>query len=170
MVQPLATRVHSRVFTNLPIALAANDRATISTEITTQLAASTIETYSSFLPTTPDVSTCYISSPLGLVDKSDHSKRWIHPLSFPAGSSIKDFIDCEKFSLQYSTLDDAIRLLRRAGKGAVMIKRDLKDAFRHIPVSPVDLPFLLVGFSWEGIFYLERRLPLIWVTLIAKTL
>ena len=40
-----------------------------------------------------------------------------------------------------------------------MIKRDFADAFRQIPVSPLDSP--LLGFSFQGTFYLERFLPFV---------
>ena len=38
-----------------------------------------------------------------------------------------------------------------------MIKRDLKDAFRHIPVSPQD--WWLLGFSWNNKTWIDRFLP-----------
>ena len=38
-----------------------------------------------------------------------------------------------------------------------MLKRDFADAFRQIPVSPLDTP--LLGFSFENRFYAERFLP-----------
>ena len=54
-------------------------------------------------------------------------------------------------------LNDAIRLVAQAGKGAVMMKRDLKSAFHHIPISPCDYWLLL--FEWQGKFYVDMFLP-----------
>lgn len=87
--------------------------------------------------------------------KTTHSPP-LAPTGAP-GLSINDFIDPEKFTIQYSTLDDGIQLRRDARPGAVMIKRDLKDAFRHILVFPFDFP--LLGFTWRNTPYVERRLP-----------
>ena len=38
-----------------------------------------------------------------------------------------------------------------------MMKRDLKSAFRHIPVSPAD--YWLLIFEWQGKFYMDLFLP-----------
>ena len=57
----------------------------------------------------------------------------------------------------YETLNDAIHLVAQAGKGAVMMKHDLKLAFRHIPISPCDYWLLL--FEWEDKFYVDMFLP-----------
>ena len=57
---------------------------------------------------------------------------------FPKGSSINDGIPAHYGTLLYQTLDDAIRLIRHHGRRIVLRKRDLKDAFRMIPLSPLD--------------------------------
>jgi hypothetical protein len=36
------------------------------------------------------------------------------------------------------------------GPGAMLVKRDLQDAFRHIPIAPQD--HWLLGFYWEGTY------------------
>ena len=53
-------------------------------------------------------------------------------------------------------LIDAIRLVAQAGKGVVMMKRDLKAAFRHIPINPCDYWLLL--FEWNGQFFVDMFL------------
>jgi hypothetical protein len=87
----------------------------------------------------PDHAFC---SPIGLVPKKlDGVKvgwRVIFDLSSPEGSSVNDGIPIEYGAIVYETLNDAIRLVAQAGKGAVMMKRDLKAAFRHIPMHPCD--------------------------------
>jgi hypothetical protein len=35
----------------------------------------------------------------------------------------------------YTTVEDVFDLVRRAGQGALLVKKDLKDAFRVIPVA-----------------------------------
>ncbi len=58
-------------------------------------------------------------SGLGVVPKKDGTWRLIYHLSAPIGNSINDYIDPLEFSLQYSTVDDAIAICHRLGKGAL---------------------------------------------------
>jgi Reverse transcriptase (RNA-dependent DNA polymerase) len=103
----------------------------------------------------------YFCSPIGLVPKLSHAKqtgwRTIFDLSSPGGYSVNDGIPIELGSLVYETLESAIRLVAQAGKGAVMMKRDLKSAFRHVPIDPCDYWLLL--FEWQGKFYVDMFLP-----------
>jgi hypothetical protein len=48
-------------------------------------------------------------------------------------------------------------MVLKAGRNCIMLKRDMKDAFRMIPVAPQH--HWLMGFSWEGKFYVEQVLP-----------
>ena len=84
----------------------------------------------------------YFCSPIGLTPKMLEGKqtgwRTIFDLSSPHGHSVNDGIPKEYGSLVYETLGNAIRLVAQAGKGAVMMKRDLKSAFRHVPIDPCD--------------------------------
>ena len=50
-------------------------------------------------------------------------------LSAPTGQSINDHIPKEQYSLQYGSVDDAMKILTALGKGALMAKVDLKSAF-----------------------------------------
>lgn len=99
----------------------------------------------------------FISSPLGLVSKHDGGYRRIHDLSHPRGSSVNDFIQEKSSFLQYATFDGILGLVAKADRGAVIIKRDIKDAFRTIPLASNQL--WLFGFTWEDKFYQERCLP-----------
>ena len=99
----------------------------------------------------------FISSPLGLVPKPDGGWRRIHHLSFPKGLSVNCHIPEEWGSLEYTTFDKAIEAVLRCGPGAVMIKKDLADAFRHIPVAEAD--WWLLGFYWKGSYWIDRFLP-----------
>ena len=68
-------------------------------------------------------------SGLGVVPKKDGSWRLINHLSAPAGDSINDYIEPFDYSLQYATIDNAIAICYKLGKGALMAKVDLKNAF-----------------------------------------
>ena len=96
-------------------------------------------------------------SVLGAVPKKDGRWRMILHLSAPAGHSINDHIAKEEFSLQYSSVDDAVRILLALGPGALMAKVDLKSAFRMVPVHPAD--WELLGMHWRGSYYFDTCLP-----------
>ena len=103
----------------------------------------------------------YFCSPIGLVPKlSDGVQtgwRVIFDLSSPRRRSVNDGIPTQYGAIVYETLDDAIQLVAKAGRGAVMMKRDLKSAFRHVPVNPSD-HWLLI-FEFQGKFYVDMYLP-----------
>jgi len=73
--------------------------------------------------------------------------RIIHDLSWPAAHSVNDGIPKELFSCTYDALDRAISQLKLHGKGALMSKLDLSDAFRHILVRHED--WELLGSTWQ---------------------
>ena len=103
----------------------------------------------------------YYCSPIGLVPKKidgvQTGWRMIFDLSCPADASVNDGIPSEYGKISYEPLAKAINLVAKAGRGAVMMKRDLKSAFRHIPVSPVD--YWLLIFQWNDKFYVDLFLP-----------
>jgi hypothetical protein len=113
------------------------------------------------IKTVPTLPPAYVVSPLGAVPKMANGIqtgwRRIHDLSSPNGSSVNDGIPPEFGSLVYQILDDAIALIAKHGKGVKLHKRDLKDAFRKIPVSPYDYWLLL--FIWDGVTYVDIFLP-----------
>ena len=82
-------------------------------------------------------------SPLGVVPKKVPGEfRMIHHLSVPSGSSVNDGILSANTSVQYTTIADAISLIKQCGKGCFLAKTDIKDAFRIIPIQPSDYPLL----------------------------
>lgn len=97
-------------------------------------------------------------SPLGLVPKKDGDFRVIHHLSYPALSSVNDFIDESSCSVKYSSIDDAVEMVQKLGKGANLGKSDIKKAFRLLPVWPGD--FDLLGFKLENKIYFDKCLPM----------
>ena len=96
-------------------------------------------------------------SGVGVVPKKNGSWRMIMHLSSPRLRSINDGIDKEDYSLSYSTIDDAARLIAAAGPGAYMCKIDLKSAFRLLPIAPSD--WELLGIRWQDQYYFDKRLP-----------
>ena len=96
-------------------------------------------------------------SPLGVVPKKDGTWRTIMDLSFPHGSSMIDYISKDEFSLHYATFDQALSLVARYGKDALMAKLDIKHAFQLCPVHLEDRE--LLGTHWQGQYYLDLCLP-----------
>ena len=78
------------------------------------------------------------TSGLGAAAKKQGKWRMILHLSAPYGASVNDGISKEEFSLHYSSMDDAVKLLHSYGKGAIMAKVDLKADFRMVPVRAAD--------------------------------
>jgi hypothetical protein len=105
--------------------------------------------------------THYFCSPIGLVPKKQDGIqtgwRTIFDLSFPESHSVNDGIPKEFGAIAYESLGKAISLIAKAGPGAILMKRDLKSAFRHIPVSPLD--YWLLIFAWNAVFYIDMFLP-----------
>jgi len=95
-------------------------------------------------------------SPIGLAPKPA-GWRVIFDLSSPEGASVNDGIPKEYGTLVYETLNDTIQLIAQVGRGAVMMKRDLKAACRHVPINPCDYWLLL--FKWNGQFFMDMFLP-----------
>lgn len=67
-------------------------------------------------------------SPLGLVPKKQQGEyRLIHHLSYPEGDSVNDFIDPEFCTVQYTKFDQAVKMIQKLGKGALLGKADIKS-------------------------------------------
>ncbi len=97
-------------------------------------------------------------SPIGLVPKSQpNTWRMIVDLSFPRDHSINDGISSELSSITYASIDDAIQRILQLGRGTQLVKLDLKNAYRIIPVHPQDQHLLAI--AWEGSTYVDRALP-----------
>ena len=99
-----------------------------------------------------------VYSPLGLVPKKEQGEfRLIHDLSFPKTNSVNSHILPEFTAVTFQMLDHCVEQLVSLGKGAYIAKADLQDAFRIIPVSPLD--YRLLGFKLQGQNYFDLFLP-----------
>ena len=106
----------------------------------------------------------YAVSPLNSVPKQgSDERRFILDLSWPEGSSVndgicKDFYLGEPVNLTYPTVDDIAERIVQFGPGCLLFKRDLKRAYRQLPVDPYDYP--LLGYSWGDQLFFDVRLPM----------
>ena len=87
----------------------------------------------------------FFCSPLGIIPKHDGGRRRIHHLSYPEGLSVNDFIEPSFGSLEYVTFDAVVQSICAAGRGCYIMKRDIRDAFRMIPIAAPDR--YLLGFA-----------------------
>ena len=89
-------------------------------------------------------------SSLGIIPKHDGGWCTIYHLSAPHGTNINDYIDSQQYSLSYCTLDDAFAIVNSLGKGALMAKIDLKNAFLLMPL--LAFWFSLCTVPFQSIF------------------
>ena len=100
-------------------------------------------------------------NPIGVAEgKYSKKKRLIVDLSAPHNDpknvSLNDLIDKSEFSLQYVTIDQAIKLVKRNGKGSWLCKTDISDAFKLLPIHPSLWPFHAI--KWDNQYYFYTRL------------
>ena len=98
-------------------------------------------------------------SPFGVIPKKGKAGRWrlIVDLSAPDGGSVNDGISAELASLSYMSVDDVMREVLRRGRGTLMAKADIKQAYRNLPVHPVDRE--LLGVQWRDRLFVDCCLP-----------
>ena len=102
------------------------------------------------------------TSPLQTVPKDGSKRRVVLDLSFPQGTSVNDgiptdsFLD-EPFHLTLPRSADFVNLIVAKGPGCYLFKKDLKRAYRQIPVDPKD--YILLGYRWQDLFYFDLVLP-----------
>lgn len=105
-----------------------------------------------------------VISPLNTVSKKDSvERRIILDLSFPPGKSINDSIPKdtylgEGFKLHLPTVDNLVSLIKDKGVGCFMFKRDLKKAYRQIPIDPGDVYAL--AYRIDDHIFCDRVLPM----------
>ena len=100
-------------------------------------------------------------NPIGVIPKGHTPGKLclIVDLSSPSGRSINDGINQAWCSLSYISVDDITRIIGRMGKGALLGKMDIKNAYRIVPVHQEDQ--LLLGIRWQGEVYIDTRLPFV---------
>ena len=94
----------------------------------------------------------------GVIPKSTTGKwRLIVDMSSPEGGSVNNGIPGDFCSLSYATVADAARGITSYGRGALMIKVDIRNAYRVVPIHPDDR--WLMGMSWKDAVYVDTALP-----------
>ena len=98
-------------------------------------------------------------SPLGVISKRNRPGKFrlILDLSAPEGHSVNDGVCKELSILSYVSVDDVVACIVRLGRGAIMAKMDIKQAYRNVLVHPADRA--LLGMVWEDTVYVDKVLP-----------
>lgn len=98
-------------------------------------------------------------SPIGLVPKGHNTGQWrmIVDLSHPNGESINDGVPASLCSLSYASVENATQFIKILGHGTLLIKIDLKSAYRVVPIHPTDRH--LFGIEWNSHMYIDQALP-----------
>ena len=116
----------------------------------------------------------HICSLLSLILKHDDEWRRIHDLSYFRNNSINEVIIENVEVLKYVTFDEIIAIFIFQERDAVMLKKNLANAFKHISV--ILLNRWLLDFQWMKIHYIELyllfdlRIVFFLFDLFAKTL
>ena len=99
------------------------------------------------------------TSPIGAIPKKNKPGKWrlIVDLSSPTDHSVNDGISSEWSSVSYPTVDHLSSLVLSHGRGAFMVKADIKEAYRMVPVHPQDQ--YLLGVQWGDSTYVDLALP-----------
>ena len=99
-------------------------------------------------------------SPIGLIPKKNRPDKWrlIVDLSSPKGFSVNEGIAEEWSSLSYATIDHLVAIIMKIGHNdSFMVKADIKEAYRMVPIHPHDR--WLLGVRWDGKVYTDTVLP-----------
>ena len=80
------------------------------------------------------------TSQIGAILKKNKPGKWrlIVDLSFPTDHSVNDSISSEWSSVTYLTVDHLSTMVLRQGRGAFLVKADIKEACRMVPVHLCD--------------------------------
>ena len=70
---------------------------------------------------------------------------------------MNDGISKELATLPYVSVDEVVQGILQHGKGTMMAKMDICQAYRNIPIHPCDRP--LLGMKWKGEILLDAALP-----------
>ena len=99
------------------------------------------------------------ASPIGLIPKPHQPGKWrlIVDLSAPWGNSVNDAISSSVCHMHYSSVLDAVDMIRLLGPGALLAKMDLHQAYRNLPVHADDHPLLAI--RWGQHTYVDTALP-----------
>lgn len=75
-------------------------------------------------------------------------------MSFPEGNSINKHIPQELCTVQYQSVYTAIDIIKQLGRGALLAKTVIENAYKQIPIHPDD--FELLSFMIDSHYYYDK--------------
>ena len=98
-------------------------------------------------------------SQFGVILKRNRPNKWrlIVDLSSPEGHSMNDGISKDLSSLSYVSVEDVVTGIIQRGRGTLLAKMDIRQAYRNVPIHPHDR--LLLGMQWQGTTFADATLP-----------
>lgn len=105
-----------------------------------------------------------VISPINSVPKKgSEERRIVIDLSWPKGFSVNDGIAKneylgEEVNLKFPTVDALIQLIKIKGRNSLMFKKDLRRAYRQLPVDPGDWNYL--GYQWKSHLFMDKFLTM----------
>ena len=103
-------------------------------------------------------------SPMNTRPKKDSAEhRIILDLSFPEGGSINDGINKDRYrgkevNLKLPGVDVLLQIIFKKGKACLLFRRDLKSAYKQVPVCIGEIH--LLGYTHKGLLYFDLTLPM----------
>ena len=104
-----------------------------------------------------------ICSPLQTVPKrGSNQRRVVMDLSYPPQLSVNSGITAssylnEPYKLRLPGIDRLCQFILHHGRGCLLYKKDLRRAYRQLPIDPKD--YHLLGFTFNGRLYFNTRCP-----------
>ena len=101
---------------------------------------------------------CHIS-PFGVIPKKAKPGKWrlIVDLSSPANASVNHGINSDMCSVSYISIDQITDSILCLGRGVLMAKVDIKQAYRNVPVHLDDC--CLLAMRWRDQVWVDKALP-----------
>ena len=95
----------------------------------------------------------WMKSPAGVIPKGRTPGKWrlITALSFPKDGRVNNAIMSNLYSLTYTLVDRVARAAHRLGFGALLVKADIKVAYRLVPVHADNRS--LLDMQWKGEYF-----------------
>ena len=104
-----------------------------------------------------------ICSPLQTVRKrGSNQRRVVMDLSYPPQLSVNSGITAssylnEPYKLRLPSINRLCQFILHHGRGCLVYKKDLRRAYRQLPIDPKDCH--LLGFTFNGRLYFDTRCP-----------
>ena len=94
-------------------------------------------------------------SSFGVIPKKGRAGKW--RLIVDLGHNANDGVDKDMSSLSCLSVNEVMSSILGKGRGTLLAKTDIQQAYRNIPVCPEDR--FLLRMEWKGVVYLDTVFP-----------